>query len=197
MVVAVLAAPGSARAAAHLTRRDAIVIAEAQPQASSLRLHNPGSHWEAEYDRQAHNWIVLLEPAGAHNVLAAFTIDDRDAAVTHVNVTSTVGKPRLDSVQAFVIASRQRRIRTWLSQYKDVSHTSTLGDHRVWTVDYYAARRSDRRGAHRRLHREGLRGVDGTRRCSGSWPAGSRRPTAARPTPRMCSGRCAPSSWPA
>jgi hypothetical protein len=138
-VVAVLAAAGSARAAAHLTGRDAIVIAEAQPQASSLRLHNPGSHWEAEYDRQAHNWIVLLEPAGAHNVLAAFTIDDRDAAVTHVNITSTVGKPRLDSVQAFVIASRQGRIRAWLSQYKDVSHTSTLGDHRVWTVDYYAA----------------------------------------------------------
>ncbi len=49
-----------------------------------------------------------------------------------------MGKPRLDSVQAFVIASRQHKIRTWLGQYKDVSHTSTLGDHRVWTVDYYA-----------------------------------------------------------
>ena len=137
-MVAVLAAPGSAHAAAHLTRRDAIVIAEAQRQASTLRLRNPGSHWEASYDRRAHNWIVLLEPAGAHNVLASFTIDDRDGAVTHVDVTSALGKPRLDAVQAFVIASRQHKIKSWIGQYKDVSHTSTLGDHRVWTVDYYA-----------------------------------------------------------
>ncbi|HEY2789576.1 MAG TPA: glycosyltransferase 87 family protein [Gaiellales bacterium] len=137
-MVAVLAAPGSAHAAAQLTRRQAIVIAEAQPQASTLRLRHPGSHWEASYDRQAHNWIVLLEPGGAHNVLAAFTVDDRDGAVTHVDVTSGLGKPRLDSVQAFVIASRQHRIRAWIGQYKNVSHTSTLGDHRIWTVDYYA-----------------------------------------------------------
>ena len=137
-MVAVLAAPGSAHAAAHLTRRDAIVIAEAQPQASTLRLRNPGSHWEASYDRRAHNWVVLLEPAGAHNVLAAFTVDDRKGTVTHVDVTSALGKPRLDAVQAFVIASRQHKIKSWIGQYKDVSHTSTLGDHRVWTVDYYA-----------------------------------------------------------
>ena len=114
------------------------MIAEAQPQASTLRLRNPGSHWEASYDRRAHNWVVLLEPAGAHNVLASFTIDDRDGAVTHVDVTSALGKPRLDAVQAFVIASRQHKIKAWIGQYKDVSHTSTLGDHRVWTVDYYA-----------------------------------------------------------
>jgi hypothetical protein len=138
-VVAVLAAPGTARAAAHLTARQAIVIAEAQPQASTVRLRNPGAHWEAEYDRRAHDWIVLLEPHGAHNVLAAFTIDDRNAAVTHVKVVSAVGKPRLNSVQAAVIAFRQPKIRAWLAQYTNVSHTSTLGDHRVWTVDYYAA----------------------------------------------------------
>lgn len=138
-VVAVLAAPGTARAAAHLTARQAIVIAEAQPQASTVRLRNPGAHWEAEYDRRAHDWIVLLEPHGAHNVLAAFTIDDRNAAVTHVKVASAVGKPRLNSVQAAVIAFRQPKIRAWLAQYTNVSHTSTLGDHRVWTVDYYAA----------------------------------------------------------
>jgi hypothetical protein len=138
-VVAVLAAPGTARAAAHLTARQAIVIAEAQPQASTVRLRNPGAHWEAEYDRRAHDWIVLLEPHGAHNVLAAFTIDDRDAAVTHVKIVSAVGKPRLNSVQAAVIAFRQPKIRAWLAQYTNVSHTSTLGDHRVWTVDYYAA----------------------------------------------------------
>jgi hypothetical protein len=136
--VAVLAAPGSAQAAAHLTARDAIVIAEAQPQAATLRLQNPGAHWEAEYDRRAHDWIVLLEPHGAHNVLAAFTIDDRDSSVTHVKITPTLGKPRLDSVQAAVIAFRQAKIRAWLAQYKNVSHTSTLGDHRIWTVDYYA-----------------------------------------------------------
>jgi hypothetical protein len=137
--VAVLAAAGSARAAAHhLTRRDAIVIAEAQPQASTIRLKNPGAHWEADFDRHAHAWIVLLEPAGAHNVLAAFTVDDRSATVTHVKVTSALGPPRLNAVQAFVIAGRQAKVRAWLAQYSNVSHTSRLGDHRVWTVDYYA-----------------------------------------------------------
>jgi hypothetical protein len=136
--VALLAAPGSAGAAAHLTPREAIVVAEAQPQASSVRLQNPGAHWEADYDRHKHDWVVLLEPHGAHNVLAAFTIDDKSATVTHVQVTSALGKPRLNAVQAAIIAFRQPKVRNWLAQYRNVSHTSTLGDHRIWTVDYYA-----------------------------------------------------------
>ncbi|HEY3764962.1 MAG TPA: glycosyltransferase 87 family protein [Gaiellales bacterium] len=138
VVVAVLAAAGTAHAAAHLTRRAAIVIAERQPQAQTLRLNNPGSHWEAQYDARAHDWVVLLEPPGAHNVLASFTIDDRTQVVKKVVVTPTLGAPRLNSVQAFVIASRQARVRSWIKQYSNVSHSSTLGDHRIWTVDYYA-----------------------------------------------------------
>jgi hypothetical protein len=137
--VAVLVAAGPAQAAAHLTARKAIGIAATQPQAATLRLKNPGAHWEAEYDPRAHNWTVLLEPAGAHNVLASFTVSDRDGAVTNINITSPIGKPRLNSVQAAAIAFRQAKIRRWLAQYQNVSHTSTLGDHRIWTVDYYAA----------------------------------------------------------
>jgi hypothetical protein len=137
--VAVLAAAGPAQAAAHLTPHRAIGIAEAQPQAVTLRLHNPGAHWEAEYNPRSHTWMVLLEPAGTLNVLAAFTISDRDGAVTGVNIPSAIGKPRLNSVQAAVIAFRQAKIRQWLAHYQNVSHTSTLGDHRIWTVDYYAA----------------------------------------------------------
>src|SRR5262249_54525845 len=29
-------------------------------------------------------------------------------------------------------------IRNWLGLYKDVSHTATIGDDRMWTVSYYA-----------------------------------------------------------
>ena len=137
--MAVLVAAGPAQAAAHLTAHRAIGIAAAQPQAATLRLKNPGAHWEAEYDPRAHTWTVLLEPAGAHNVLASFTVSDRDGVVTNINIPSTIGKPRLNSVQAAAIAFRQAKIRQWLAQYQDVSHTSTLGDHRIWTVDYYAA----------------------------------------------------------
>ena len=137
--MAVLVAAGPAQAAAHLTAQKAIGIAAAQPQAATLRLKNPGSHWEAQYDPRAHTWTVLLEPAGKHNVLASFTVSDRDGAVTNINIPSTIGKPRLNSVQAAAIAFRPAKIRQWLAQYQNVSHTSTLGDHRVWTVDYYAA----------------------------------------------------------
>jgi Glycosyltransferase family 87 len=137
-VATVLVAAGSAAAAAHLSARGAIGIASTQPQAATLRLRNPGAHWEASYDARSHTWTVLLEPHGAHNVLASFTIDDRSGVVTGTQVTSTVGKPRLNAVQAAVIASRQPQVRAWLRHYSGVSHTSTLGDHRVWTVDYYA-----------------------------------------------------------
>ena len=81
--MAVLVAAGPAQAAAHLTAHKAIGIAAAQPQAATLRLKNPGAHWEAEYDPRAHTWTVLLEPAGAHNVLASFTVSDRDGSVTN------------------------------------------------------------------------------------------------------------------
>jgi Glycosyltransferase family 87 len=134
----VLVGAGSAQAAAHLKARDAIVAAEGQPQAQTLRLQNPGAHWEAQYEAATHEWLVLLEPAGAHNVLATFTVSDRSSQVTGVTVTPKVGAPRLNATRAFVIASRQAKVKAWLAQYHDVSHTSTLGDHRVWTVDYFA-----------------------------------------------------------
>jgi len=137
-VAALLVSAVSAQAAAHLTRHQAIIVAQADTQAATLLAKNPTAHWEATYDPRRHTWVVLLEPHGAHNVLAAFTIDDRTANVVHVRVVSRVGAPRLDSVQAAIIAARQPQVRAWLAHYKNVSHTSVLGDHRVWTVDYYA-----------------------------------------------------------
>jgi len=137
-VAALLVSAVSAQAAAHLTRHQAIIVAQADTQAATLLAKNPTAHWEATYDPGRHTWVVLLEPHGAHNVLAAFTIDDRTANVVHVRVVSRVGAPRLDSVQAAIIAARQPQVRAWLAHYKNVSHTSVLGDHRVSTVDYYA-----------------------------------------------------------
>jgi hypothetical protein len=137
-VAALVVSAAGAQAAAHLTRRQAITVAQAEPQAASLLAKNPTAHWAATYDARSHSWVVLLEPHGAHNVLAAFTIDDRNGKVLHVRVVSRVGAPRLSSVQAAIIAFRQPQVRAWLAQYKNVSHTSVLGDHRVWTVDYYA-----------------------------------------------------------
>ena len=58
--------------------------------------------------------------------------------VTHVRVVSRVAHPASTSGKAAMIAGRQPKIRRWLGQYTNVSHTSTLGDDRVWTVDYYA-----------------------------------------------------------
>ena len=40
-------AAAAAQAAAHLTRHQAITVAQAEPQAASLQLKNPGSHWDA------------------------------------------------------------------------------------------------------------------------------------------------------
>jgi hypothetical protein len=135
---ALLIAAAPAQAAAHLSRSQAITVAKAQPQAAALEAKNPGAHWEAQYDPRSHSWTVLLEPHGAHNVLAAFTVNDRNARVTHVRVVSRIGAPRLSPAQAAAIAFRQPQVKAWLAQYSNVSHTSTLGDHRVWTVDYYA-----------------------------------------------------------
>ena len=102
-----------------------------------LLAQNPGAHFEAEYIRPRRAWAVLLEPKGAHNVLAAVTVSERRHAVTGVKLTPAQGPPRLTSNEAFVIASRSRAVRAWIGQYSNVTHSSTLGALRVWTVSYY------------------------------------------------------------
>ncbi len=137
-MAAILAVAVPAHAAArHLTPARAIAIARARPRATPLLAQNPGAHWEATFDRRNRTWAVLLEPSGAHNVLAVFTVSDRTGAVTGVKVTPSQGPPRLTKVQAYTIAYRSAAVKAWLSRYSGVSHAVTLGSFRVWTVSFY------------------------------------------------------------
>ena len=54
-----------------------------------------------------------------------------------MKLTPTRGPPLLTSNDAFVIASRSRAVKAWIGQYSDVTHSSSLGPLRVWTVSYY------------------------------------------------------------
>ena len=134
----VLAAAAPAQAAVrHLTAAQAIKLAEADRRIAPLLAQNPGAHFEAEYNRPRRVWAVLLEPKGAHNVLAVVTVSERRHAVTAVKLTPTQGPPRLTSNEAFVIASRSRSVQAWIGRYSNVTHSSSLGALRVWTVSYY------------------------------------------------------------
>ena len=130
-------APPALAAGHHLTKTKAIAAAAANRRARALLLRNPGAHWEASYDRSSRTWAVLLEPRGAHNVLAVFTVSDRTGTVTGVNVTPAQGPPRLNAEQAYVIANRQPAVKTWIGQYTGVSHSVKLGPFRAWTVSFY------------------------------------------------------------
>jgi ribulose bisphosphate carboxylase small subunit len=61
-VAALLLSAATAQAAAHLTPRQAITVAQAERQVPALLAKNPGAHWEAQYDPRTHSWTVLLEP---------------------------------------------------------------------------------------------------------------------------------------
>jgi hypothetical protein len=131
------AAPSAHAAVRHLTAAQAIKLAEADSQVVPLLAQNPGAHWETFYDRGRRTWTALLEPKGAHNVLAQVTVSERTRAVK-VKLTNQQGPPRLTANQAFVIASRSPAVKAWSGQYAKVTHSSNLGPLRVWTVSYYA-----------------------------------------------------------
>ena len=131
------AAPAVHAAVRHLTAAQAIKLAGADSRIVPLLAQNPGAHFEARYIRPRRVWAVLLEPKGAHNVLAAITVSERRHAVTGVKLTPTQGPPRLTSNQAFVIASRSHALQDWIGQYSSVTHSADLGPLRVWTVSYY------------------------------------------------------------
>ena len=135
--IVLAAAPPAHAAVRHLTAAQAIKLAEADRRIVPLLAQNPGAHFEAEYIRPRRVWAVLLEPKGAHNVLAAVTVSERRHAVTGVKLTPAQGPPRLTSNEAFVIASRSHAVQAWIGQYSNVTHSADLGPLRVWTVSYY------------------------------------------------------------
>jgi hypothetical protein len=135
--VVLVAAPAAHAAVRHLTAAQVIKLAEVDGRIVPLLAQNPGAHWETDYDRPHRTWTALLEPKGAHNVLAQATVSERTRTVTGVTLTATRGPPRLSSNEAFVVASRSRAVKTWIGQYSHVTHSSDLGPLRVWTVSYY------------------------------------------------------------
>ena len=115
-----------------------MAIAASDPAVGPLIKAVPGSHWEAVYDEERGTWSVVLEPKGAHTVLAEFTIRDRDGAVTARDVASTeLGPPRLDADEAIRLARREPEVHDWIAQYDEVRDSATLGDDRLWTVRFY------------------------------------------------------------
>src|SRR5512140_1707660 len=81
-VLALLLAPGVARADAHrLTQQQVISITSSDPAVAPIERRNPGAHWEVVYDQLRGTWSAALEVKGEHTVLAAFTIRDSNSAV--------------------------------------------------------------------------------------------------------------------
>ena len=71
-------------------------------------------------------------------MLAAFTIRDKNSEIVARHIVSSLGPPRLTSNQAVQLARRSQRLRDWIGQYRGVSGHATLGDDRVWTVQFDA-----------------------------------------------------------
>jgi hypothetical protein len=137
LALLVLAPPVRA-AAPTLDAAKAISIAGSDPGVGPLRLEHPGSRWEATFDPRRGEWTVVLEPARSHRVLASFVIEDRTGVVERQRVTPVRAPPRLSARQATVVAGRVARVRDWLSLYRHVTHTTDLGQDRVWIVTYFA-----------------------------------------------------------
>ena len=74
--------PLAAQAAAASDPPPGDHLAQAEPQASCRSWRRTRGPLGGDYDAAAHSWVVLLEPTGAHNVLAAFT--DRRRATASV-----------------------------------------------------------------------------------------------------------------
>ena len=70
--------------------------------------------------------------------LARFTVADGLGTVVDREDLRGAGRLLLNPGKAAAIAAAQPSIKSWLGQYKDVSHTSDHGDDRVWTVTYYS-----------------------------------------------------------
>ena len=135
--------PATAAAAAHhrLSAAQAIAIARANPKVARVLKANPGSHWAVVYQPVSGNWSVTLEPRGLHTVLAGVTIADATGTIIPPVVIppGTVTGPHLSVAAVTRIAAVLPSVRSWLSQYHDVTHDTHLGYLQVWTVAYYAS----------------------------------------------------------
>lgn len=139
-VLALLLAPVVARATTQpqLTPQQVISIAATDPSVAPLLRANHGAHWETVYDRAHGSWTAVLEPKGKHTVLASFRIEDATSAILSSRITPTLGPPRLTATQAIALGRRSSALRDWIGQYPGVQAVATLGDDRVWTIDYNA-----------------------------------------------------------
>jgi hypothetical protein len=135
--------PATAAAAAHhrLSAAQVIAIARANPKVARVVKANPGSHWAVVYQPVSGNWSVTLEPHGLHAVLAGVTIADATGTIIPPVVIppGTVTGPHLTAAAVTRIAEVLPSVRSWLSQYHDVTHDTHLGYLQVWTVAYYAS----------------------------------------------------------
>ncbi len=120
VAMAVLVAAGPAQAAARLTAHRAIGIAAAQPQAATLRLKNLALTRRPSTTRAPTTGRCCSSPPALTTSWPRTT--DPTARGRHdINITPTVGKPRLNSVQAAAIAFRQAEIRQWARAGRNVS----------------------------------------------------------------------------
>lgn len=132
--------PASAASRHHLTPAGAIAVALANPRVHHQFATHPGAHWESIYDPLSGNWSVTLEPRGSHTVLAAVTVDDATRSIVgRIEIPPEASGPHLTPVEAAAIAGHVAAVRRWLSQYRNVTHSTRLGYLRVWTVSYYAS----------------------------------------------------------
>ena len=140
-MVALLTAPPALAADASkkptFTPAQAISIAASDPAIGPLRARYPDSSFTATFVPSDRTWRVRLVGRKGHPVLASFTIVDGLGSVLTRSVR-TAGPPRLTAGKAAAIAARQPAIQAWLSQYHHTTHTSTMGDDRVWTVTWNA-----------------------------------------------------------
>jgi Glycosyltransferase family 87 len=143
IAAALLAAPPAALAAQSAkptyTPAQAIAVMASDPSIGALRASHPRSFFEASFVAADRTWRVrLISSAKDHKVLASFAIVDGLGTVLTRSITGSVGPPHLTAGRAEAIAAAQPRIRSWLSQYRNISHSATLGDDRVWTVTWTA-----------------------------------------------------------
>jgi Glycosyltransferase family 87 len=141
LAAAALLAPSPAAAAPRPATFDAgqaIGIAASDPAIGPIEDHHPGSHFTAVFIPRSRTWQIKLVAAKGHPVLASFVIADGIGTVLRRDVTGSAGPPHLTDRRAYAIAARPARVRRWLAQYRNVTHTVSLGDNREWTVKWSA-----------------------------------------------------------
>jgi hypothetical protein len=141
VAVLLLVPAGQALAAAtaqpQFSQTQAIEIAASDPAIPSIMTTHPGAYWTARFLADKRQWVTTLHSKSGPP-LARFVIADGLGTVVTRQILHGAGRLRLKARDAAAIAAAQPAIKSWLGQYKDVSHTAVHGDDRVWTVSYFA-----------------------------------------------------------